>query len=140
MTSWFEGPAAARVVLPLALLLSGAAGATVVTDWNNATLDEIRASRPSPPVASRALAVAHTCMYEAWTAYDPRAIGSVVGASLRRPAAEASEATKAKAISYAAYRCLQNLFPAGASRLEVNARGARRPGPANTANGADRHG
>ena len=100
-------------------LLALPAGATVVSDWNNAALAEVRLGRLGPPIVARALAVSHTCMYDAWTAYHRRAVGSVVGASLRRPSEEHTDANKAKAISFAAHRCLVNLFPAGAERLDA---------------------
>jgi len=45
-------------------------------------------------------------------AYDPTAVGTRLGASLRRPADERTDAYKSKAISYAAYRALLDLFPA----------------------------
>jgi len=65
---------------------------------------------------ARALAIAHTCMYDAWSVYDVSA-AATLGDTPRRPASERTDADKAKAISYAAYNCLLNLFPAGASRL-----------------------
>jgi hypothetical protein len=49
-------------------------------------------------------------MYDAWAAYDERAVGTVLGSGLRRPTDEHSDANKAAAISFAAYRCLLNLF------------------------------
>jgi hypothetical protein len=101
------------------VLFSTSAAATIVTDWNNAALAEVRASKLGPPMVARALAIAHTCMYDAWAAYDKDAVGTVLGGSLRRPANERRNANKAQAISFAAYRCLVNLFPAGASRLAV---------------------
>ncbi len=51
-------------------------------------------------------------MYDAWAAYDPIAVGTRLGGSLRRPPAERTDAYKSQAISYAAYRALLNLFPA----------------------------
>jgi membrane-associated phospholipid phosphatase len=105
-------------------LCAGAAQAnTVVVNWNQAALQEVRLGRLGPPIVARALALAHTCMYDAWAAYDSKAIGTVLGAELRRPAAERSEANKSKAISVAAYRCLVNLFPAGTARLQATLRG-----------------
>ena len=101
----------------LAVLLSLPASASIVSDWNATALAEVRLARQGPPIAARALAIAHTCIYEAWTAYDARALGSVVGDSLRRPLAEHTNANKATAISHAAYNCLVNLYPAGALRL-----------------------
>ena len=92
---------------------------TIVGDWNCAALVEVRASkalRNGPPIVARALAIAHTCMYDAWAAYDAVAVGTTdVGGSRRRPAAEHTDANKAKAISFAAYGCLTNLYPDDAS-------------------------
>ena len=105
--------------LALGCWLPLSAAATVVVDWNQSALAEVRLGRLGPPIVARALAITHACIYEAWAAYDERAIGPLFGGSLRRPALERSDANKAKAISFAAYRCLVNLFPAGASRLET---------------------
>ncbi len=86
---------------------------TVVVHWNEAALEEIRSAIPKvigPPIAARALAIAHTCMYDAWAAYDHKAVGTRLGDTLRRPARERTRANKAVAISVAAHRCLGNLF------------------------------
>jgi hypothetical protein len=40
------------------------ASADVVTDWNNAALDAIRADRTAPPIASRSLAIVHVAIYD----------------------------------------------------------------------------
>jgi membrane-associated phospholipid phosphatase len=113
-----------RAAILLGAGVAGAASAaTVVVDWNNSALAEIRAGRLGPPIVARALAISHTCMYDAWAAYDARAIGAVLGSSLRRPVSEHTDANKAKAVSFAAYRCLLNLFPAGAARLDLTMRG-----------------
>src|SRR5262249_28672954 len=83
---------------------------------------EVRVSkslRNGPPMVARALAIAHTCMYDAWAAYDDVAVGTTDTApipgpgSRRRPAAERTDDNKAKAISFAAYRCLRHLYPDG---------------------------
>jgi hypothetical protein len=83
----------------------------VVVFWNEAALDSIRMSRPGPPIVARMLAIAHTCMYDAWAAYDAIALGTRLGAALRRPDAEHTDANKSQAISYAAQRCLADLVP-----------------------------
>lgn len=115
-----------RVKVALMLALAGLAQTamattappTVVVVWNQAALAEVRQSRLGPPVVARALAIAHTCMYDAWTAYHHRALAAV--ASLpRRPSDERTQANKAKAVSHAAYHCLANLFPAGTARLQA---------------------
>jgi len=84
---------------------------SVVVLWNQALLDAIRNTRTSPPVAARAMAIVHTCMFDAWAAYDEVAVGTRLGGSLRRPLAERSADNKEKAISFAAYRALDDLFP-----------------------------
>jgi membrane-associated phospholipid phosphatase len=57
------------------------------------------------------MAIVHTCMFDAWAAYDEVAVGTRLGGSLRRPPAERSTVNKEKAISLAAYRALDDLFP-----------------------------
>jgi hypothetical protein len=80
--------------------------------WSERTLASIRAAALPPTAVSRVLAVVQTSVYDAWAAYDPVAVGTRLGASLRRPAAERTLANKSKAISFAAYRALLDLFPA----------------------------
>lgn len=84
----------------------------VVLKWNEQLLATIRANPPitGPTVTSRALGVLQTSVFDAWAAYDPAAKGTRLGSQLRRPAAERTLANKSKAISYAAYRTLVDLF------------------------------
>ena len=92
----------------------GAAAATeenVVLQWDEAALAAIRQTHPGPPQAARALAIAHTSMFDAWAAYDAVAVGTRLGGTLRRPAAERTLPNKERAVSYAAYRALVDLFP-----------------------------
>ena len=89
----------------------------VVIQWNSSALEAVRQSKMGPPMVARALAIAHTCMYDAWAAYDDEAIGTQLAATLRRPEAERNEANRSKAISYAAYLALSDLFPAQKSVL-----------------------
>jgi membrane-associated phospholipid phosphatase len=56
-------------------------------------------------------------MYDAWSAYTPVAASTALDPAYRRPASEHSSGNKSMAVSYAAYRCLLNLFPAGSTRL-----------------------
>jgi len=65
----------------------------------------------APPVVARALAIVHTCIYDAWAAYDERAVGTQLAGALRRPASERTLANKKQAISYAAYRALVDVLP-----------------------------
>lgn len=88
-----------------------ATGNTIVTKWNDAALEAIRVTHPGPPIVARALAITHTCMFDAWAAYSNKANGTRLGSDLRRPSGEHTNANKEKAISYAAHRCLSDLFP-----------------------------
>ena len=83
----------------------------VVIQWNQAALQGVRDSKLGPPMVARALAIVHTCIYDAWAAYDARALGTQSGSSLRQPRQERTEANKNEAISFAAYRAAVDLFP-----------------------------
>jgi membrane-associated phospholipid phosphatase len=89
------------------------ANADVVTDWNNAALDAIRAGNTPPPIASRALAILHVSIYDAINGiartYEPYLVQSAVQASASREAAA----------SAAAHEVLVNLFPASASSFDA---------------------
>jgi Domain of unknown function (DUF6851)/VCPO second helical-bundle domain len=85
--------------------------ANVVLEWNDALLQAVRDSKLGPPMVARALAVAHTCVYDAWAAYDRAAVGTRLGDALRRPAHERRFAAKVDAVSYAAYRAATDLLP-----------------------------
>src|SRR5439155_15263832 len=113
---------ALRVTAFVAVLgCATSASATVVSDWNTSALAEVRLSkslRNGPPIVARALAIAHTCMYDAWAAYDDIAVGTTdIDGTRRRPEGERTDENKAKAISFAAYLCLQNLYPDGSLPL-----------------------
>ena len=87
------------------------AGDSVVVRWNAAALQGVRDSKLGPPMVARALAIIHTCVYDAWAAYDHDAVGTRLGAALRRPEREHTRANKEIAISFAAYRAAVDLFP-----------------------------
>ncbi len=80
--------------------------------WGYATLEAARDSHLDAPIISRALAIVHTCMYDAWAAYDGKAVGTQLAGALRRPVPERTLANKEKAVSYAAYRALVDVLPA----------------------------
>jgi hypothetical protein len=88
---------------------------SVVLRWNDALLQGVRSSRLGPPMVARALAIAHTCMYDAWAAYDHKAVGTRLGGLLRRPPRERTIANMKQAVSFAAYRAAVDLFPGSTS-------------------------
>ena len=62
-------------------------------------------------MVARALAIVHTCIYDAWAAYDKHALGTQLGGSLRQNPFKHKRANQNKAISFAAYRATVDLFP-----------------------------
>lgn len=96
----------------------------LVTRWNAQLLQAVRDTGPSPPVVSRMLAVAHTCMYDAWAAYDDRASGTMYGDRLRRPARERSDRNKRAAVSHAAFAAAVDLFPSQRAKFAAFMRDA----------------
>lgn len=107
--------AAATALVSVGAAQSAALAAdTVVVQWNDVTLANIRTTHPGPPIVARMLAVVDTCMYNAWTAYDlvaaPTIGKATTGIDKQAPAA-VTDANKAVAISYAAYRAMIDLFP-----------------------------
>jgi hypothetical protein len=87
--------------------------------WNSAALQGIRDAKLGAPVVARALAIVHTCMYDAWAAYDERAVGTQLRDALRRPASERTLANKEQAISYAAYRALVDVLPVDTNSVYI---------------------
>jgi hypothetical protein len=89
------------------------ANADVVTEWNNAALDAIRAGNTNPPIASRSLAILHASIYDAVNGiartHEPYMVQSAVSASASRDAAA----------SAAAHQALVNLFPARTSIFDA---------------------
>ena len=76
-------------------------------------------------MTARALAIAHTCMFDAWAAYDHRADGTRFGGTLRQPKRERTLANKTSAVSYAAHRALSDLFPTQIARFDATLRDPR---------------
>ncbi len=105
------GPAAAAAKPPAPARHVKSAASEWLDIALDATAREHERNGPRPTVGSRMLAVVVTCMYDAWAAYDERAVGTRLGGSLRRPPTERTEANKAKAVAYATYRALLYLFP-----------------------------
>ncbi len=90
-----------------------------VIQWNNAALQGIRDAKLGAPAVARALAIVHTCMYDAWAAYDEHAVGTQLQGALRRPASERTLSNKEQAISYAAYRALVDVLSVDANSVYI---------------------
>ena len=99
------------LMLVVVVRAGDAADPNVLIQWNQAALQGVRDSTLGPPMVARALAIVHTCAYDAWAAYDARALGTQFGGGLRRPRSERSLANKNEALSFAFYRAAVDLFP-----------------------------
>lgn len=106
-----------------------AKGDNVVLQWNQQIVSAMRATSASagkpiqPTVGARNLAVVHTCIYDAWAAYDRVAVGTHTRDSLRRPVQEHTTENKREAVSFAAHTALSDLFPAQRTAFDTALRG-----------------
>jgi hypothetical protein len=102
----------AIVAGPGAAALKAPSAAYELLDWAlEATAREHERHGARPTIGSRMLAIIVTSMYDAWAAYDPVAQGTRLGADLRRPPKERTEANKRAAMAYGAYQAMLDLFP-----------------------------
>jgi hypothetical protein len=94
----------------------------VILKWNEQLLNTIRRNPKTtgPTVTARAIGILNTAIYDAWAPYDQTAVGTRLLGQFRRPAAEDTLANKNEAISYAAYRVLNDLFQDPASAAAYN--------------------
>ena len=84
-----------------------------------ASAREVERNTARPTIISRNMVVVVTAMYDAWAAYDARAVGTRLGGTLRRPESERTDANKAKAIAYATYRALLFVHPEDAAWIRA---------------------
>jgi hypothetical protein len=105
--------------------VQAAGSPTLTLIWNRIALEAIRRTNTNPPVAARALAVLHTCLYDTWTLYDRKALPVTV--RLSRQTADAT--ARAAALAVAAHAALVDLFPSQASLCDdlLTGLGYRRP-------------
>ena len=80
--------------------------AITIHDWNDILLDTIRIEKPAPPMASRAMALVSTAVYDAVNSIDRR-FESYFTSAIVSPLA-----SKDAAAAVAAHRTLSVLFPA----------------------------
>lgn len=85
-------------------LAGAAASNSIARVWNERALAAIRQDTPHPPAQARNLFTFSVCMYDAWAAYDPNAVGYVYRG---KHTATNIEAARSNAISYAVWRMLR---------------------------------
>ena len=95
---------------------------SVARIWNLELLNAIRIDTPHPPVHARNQFSLSAAMYDAWAAYDSKAVGL---SYRQKHTAPEVEAARQEAISYAAYTILRERF-AGSLRGEETLLALRR--------------
>src|SRR5215204_3133978 len=115
--------------LPLqttAQTMSNTAAKSAAYEWLEVALEatarEHERVSPRPTVGSRMLMIITNAMYDAWAAYDEKAVGTRLGGKLRRPKSEHTEANKRIAIAYATYRAMLDIFPEDTAWLDEQIR------------------
>ena len=99
-------------IAALALLAPApASAASIVTDWLDVALPIVEDVAPYPTTSARVTAVLHAAMFEAWAAYDERAVGPVLGGALRGTGGPSDALHKREAISHAAHAVLLAAAP-----------------------------
>ncbi|MEP7252329.1 MAG: DUF6851 domain-containing protein [Ginsengibacter sp.] len=78
--------------------------------WDQLTLDAIKLTNTSPPLAARALAMVHTAMYDAWSVYNKCAFSTTTSRYIKRHEEGCGEHEIEKTFSYAAFGVLTDLF------------------------------
>lgn len=114
-----------RSALLLALGCSAAlpAAASVIREWNETLLEAVRENAPRPTVVSRSLFMTSAAAYDAWAAFDPRALAATPSnRGLRRPPSEHTEANRRIAVSHAMFQLLLHAYPSERPRFEARMR------------------
>jgi hypothetical protein len=76
---------------------------SIARNWSERILEGIRMDTPHPPVHARNLFSFSVCMYDAWAAYDPNAVGFIYRGKHTAPDIASA---RREAISYAMYRMM----------------------------------
>lgn len=115
-------------VTPIAMSITGCGGSgggntsnrrSAAYTWVGTMLTTISNGSLGPPMVARAIGMVTTAMFDAWAAYDSVAVATRLGDNLRRPVGERTLANKEKAISYAAFRVLLDLYPAQTTAINT---------------------
>jgi hypothetical protein len=76
---------------------------SIARNWSERALESIRMDTPHPPAQARNLLSYSVCMYDAWAAYDPNAVGFIYRGKHTAPDIAAA---RREAISYAMHRMI----------------------------------
>jgi PAP2 superfamily len=90
----------------------------IVATWNSTAIQIFRELSFNPPITARALAMMNTAMYDAWASYNEAQTTPRSSLFDQLEKSNPSTADQEKAISFAAYRILLDLFPNKKSNLD----------------------
>ena len=82
-----------------------------VLRWNSLLLATVKIISMKPPTTARAIALIHTAMYDSWAHFDAKAIPVYIEKFRRADQSLWNDANRQKAMSYAAFNVLCDLFP-----------------------------
>lgn len=96
---------------------------SAVYDWVSVFLDltgdEVARNGARPTIISLNTYITFASVFQAWAAYDAKAVGTELGRSFRRPRRERTQENKEIAIAYAAYRAMLHVYPDASEALET---------------------
>jgi hypothetical protein len=102
----------AAIVVASAIAAPAVAQQSVARQWNDEQLAAIRRDLARPTVHARNLYHVSAAMWDAWAAFEPAA-DAVIAVNIPDMSASDVNAARNMAISYAAYRVLNNRFSTG---------------------------
>lgn len=106
-------PRAIALLILFIFLIPSSFANSIVVRWHEILMQAIRQDTQihpiKPPVLARSAAIVSTCIYDAWTAYDPIAKPTRPNSPIKVD--NPNEGDKEKALSFAAYDCLLDQFP-----------------------------
>lgn len=84
---------------------------SIITEWSPIVIDGTIKDTPQPTIGTRTLALVFTSAYDAWSAYDPIALGAVIGNTLDGTGGPSTIENMNEAISHAIYNALLAVAP-----------------------------
>src|SRR5438094_8360115 len=92
------------LVCGVGVVARASAAQSIARVWDERALAAIRVDTPHPPAQARNYFSFSVCMYDAWAAYDPAALGYVYRGKHTAPNIPSA---RSNAISYAVYRMMK---------------------------------
>lgn len=92
---------------------------SIITQWNPIIIDATIENTPQPTIGTRTMMIIFTSAYDTYSAYDPVALGAVIGNTLDGTGGEATDENMREAISHAIYTSLIEVAPLSQPEAEA---------------------